>query len=238
MRLLTASLLLLPLVWINAAMALDANEEAYADAPPTRFLVYSVTWQPTFCKMKPTTAGCEQPPQRFLTHGIWPYSESIGKYTNRHPQFCTRSPACEEGKACAMSEDDIDKVLANADLRALVPSDPAGMFAHEWKKHGTCSGQTMEQYFQNFVTFRKAVTFANEAAFKQTIGRETMFSDIRKAFPANTAFRCYKDATGNQYLHEVFYLIDNQGEPYLKEHNLQIGVQCAEQNTWIPRGKL
>jgi len=44
MRLLTASLLLFSFAWINTAMALDPNEQADA--------VYSVTWHPTFCKMR------------------------------------------------------------------------------------------------------------------------------------------------------------------------------------------
>lgn len=236
MRLITTLLLLLVIAAPNNAAALDANEEAYVDAPPTRFLVYSVTWQPTFCKMRPDTIGCNSAPQRFLTHGIWPYSESIGDRTNRHPQFCTSSPACADGEACSMGADDMNKVLANKSLRDLVTSDPKGMFAHEWKKHGTCSGKSMQSYFEDFVDLRKAVVIEDQAAFDSMIGHATDFSDIRKVFPANTAFRCYKDASGEQFLHEVFYLIDNQGQPYLEEKNLQIGIQCGEQKTWIPSG--
>ncbi|HCV41173.1 MAG TPA: hypothetical protein DGQ94_21160 [Pseudomonas sp.] len=145
MRLLIAILLLLTTAWANSAVALDANEDAYVDAPPTRYLVYAVTWQPTFCRMRPTTAGCAQPPQRFMTHGVWPYSEGIGDRTNRHPQFCTTSPACNK-EACAMGDEDMKAVLSNGPLRALVTREPEGMFAHEWKKHGTCAGKTMQSY--------------------------------------------------------------------------------------------
>ncbi|MFJ4068091.1 hypothetical protein ACIPW4_22715 [Pseudomonas sp. NPDC089996] len=235
MRLLMTISLLLTMAWTDHAAALDANEEAYADAPPALFQVYAVTWQPTFCKMRPATAGCEKPPQRFLTHGIWPYSESIGNRTNRHPQFCTTSRYCE-GKACEIKEGDIDDILTNEELRKWVTHDPRGLFAHEWKKHGTCSGKTMQVYFEDFVKFRKVVVIEDRAAFERMIGHATDFTEIRKVFPANTAFRCYKDAAGEQYLHEVFYLIDSQGQPYLDEKNLQIGVQCAGQKTWIPRG--
>jgi len=251
MRLLTAISLLLTTAWATSAVALDANEEAYVDAPPTRFLVYSVTWQPTFCKKSPSTAGCDHPPQRFMTHGIWPYSESIGDRTNRHPQFCTKAYACKDGSACAEGDGDMKSVLSNDSLRALVTREPEGMLAHEWKKHGTCSGKTMQSYFQDFVKFRKVVTIKGEGdpdyqgdqgdqvAFDRMVGNATDFSEIRKVFPANTAFRCYKDtADGKQYLHEVFYLIDGEGQPYEQEENLQIGVQCAEQKTWIPRGML
>lgn len=236
MRTLLGFLLLLTILSANHSMALDANEEAYVNSPPAKYLVYAVTWQPTFCKMRPTTHGCEQPPQRLLTHGIWPYSESIGDRTNRHPQFCTTSPACEAEDACAMGDGDMAAVLSNEPLRALVTRDPQGMFDHEWKKHGTCSDRTMQAYFEDFVNLRKAVIITDQAAFDSMIGRATDFADIRKVFPANTAFRCYKDANGEQYLHEVFYLIDPQGQPYLQEKNLQIGTRCDERKTWIPRG--
>lgn len=150
-----------------------------------------------------------------------------------------------------MGDEDMKAVLSNGPLRALVTREPEGMFAHEWKKHGTCSGKTMQSYFQDFVDLRKVVVIkgegdpdyqrnqGNQEAFDRMVGRETDFSEIRKVFPANTAFRCYKDAEdGKQYLHEVFYLIDSQGQPYEQEESLQIGVQCAEQKTWIPRGIL
>lgn len=230
-------LLLLTSFWGTHAAALDANEEAGADAPPAQFLVYSVTWQPTFCIMRPMTGGCDQVPQAFLTHGIWPYSASVGDRTNRHPQFCSTSPSCK-GEACAMSESDMKHVLANEALRKLVTRDPEGMFAHEWRKHGTCSGKTVQRYFQDFVDLRKSVVIENPAKFDSMIGRATPFAKIRKVFPANTAFRCYRDHKGEQYLHEVFYLVDEGGHPYEQEKNLQIGVQCAEQDTRIPRGAL
>nr|WP_314482090.1 hypothetical protein [uncultured Pseudomonas sp.] len=238
MHQLTTCLLLISLAWANATMALEPYEEVDADASSTRFLVYAVTWQPTSCKTVPMKAGCDQPPQRFLTHGLWPYSESVGDRTNRHPQYCTQSPACDDGSACAMSDGDREAVLSNAHLRALAPGHPAEMLAHQWEKHGTCSGKTMQQYFQDFVDLRRVVIFKDESAFERMIGQATAFSEIRKVFPANTAFRCHQDAHGEQYLHEVFYLIDHKGEPYLDESHLQTGSQCAERTTWIPRGKV
>ncbi|UFH50971.1 ribonuclease T2 family protein [Pseudomonas sp. KNUC1026] len=134
-----------------------------------------------------------------MTHDLWPYSGSDGERTDRPPQFCTTSPACNGEEACAMTDTDLNAVLEKKPLQALVTAKPGGMFKHEWRKHGTCSGK-------------------------------------RKVFPDNTAFRCYRDASGKQYLHEVFYLIDEHGKPYLEEHNLHIGVQCLDQETAIVRG--
>ncbi len=45
-----------------------------------------------------------------------------------------------------MGDEDMKAVLSNGPLRALVTREPEGMFAHEWKKHGTCAGKTMQSY--------------------------------------------------------------------------------------------
>ena len=224
------------LAFIGNAWGLDANEAAGPDQNvfKTDFLVYSFTWQPTFCIMKPTTPGCEQPPQRLLSHGIWPYSKSEGEVTNRHPQFCTTSPACDK-EACAMPPDEMTAVLDNKPLRALVTKEPQGMFAHEWRKHGTCSGKTMQAYFQDMVKFAGVAKFKDQEAFNALVGSEAPFSRIRNTFPDNTAFRCFKK-DNVQFLHEVFYLIDANGEPYHGEKSLQIGIRCNEEQTRIPKG--
>nr|WP_314874061.1 hypothetical protein [uncultured Pseudomonas sp.] len=236
MRMLTTFFILMLLTSTSLAQPLDANEQAYPNGSSANFLVYAVTWQPTFCLMSPYTPGCNAAPQRFLTHGVWPYSNSTNEYTNRHPQFCTNSPACQGADTCEVAAEELSKALANEDLRAWVTRDPERMFAHEWSKHGTCSGRTVEDYFQSFVDLRKAVVIDDPDAFDGMIGTATDFARIREVFPVNTAFRCYKNEKGEQYLHEVFYLIDAQGQPYLQEKRLQIGIQCEERKTWIPRG--
>lgn len=237
MRRLAILLILSSLILPGEVLALNDNEEAAANEPPAEFLVYAVTWQPTFCVMKPETPGCDRPPQRFLTHGIWPYSPSTDTYTNRHPQFCTSSPGCQGAKeACDIGADDMQTVLSNPTLRALVTKEPEGMFRHEWKKHGTCSGKTKQAYFQDLVTLRPVVMFKHDR-FESMIGEASEFSEIRKAFPTNTAFRCYRNSDGEQYLHEVFYLIKGDGQPYLPARPVEIGVQCLEQKTLIPGGK-
>lgn len=257
MRMLTAILFMVAIIGANVVFALDDNEEIVEEREPFNFLVYSVTWQPTFCLMKSTTEGCDSPPQRFLSHGIWPYSKSESesehkarckapiesgttcepRRTNRHPQFCTTSPSCDDNDACPMGEKDMEEVLANADLRNLVTREPRGMFAHEWRKHGTCSGKSMMAYFNDLVDLRKKVTVdENDPAFQKMIGKETLFSLIREVFPDNTSFRCHPTKDGKQYLHEVFYLLDREGSPYLQEQSLQIGRPCEEKMTLIPPG--
>ncbi|WP_411384097.1 ribonuclease T2 family protein [Pseudomonas sp. L7] len=241
MKKLLASLALLA---ATNAWAMDANEEAGPSPSefPTDFLVYSVTWQPSFCEMeklrKPQdkwAAGCENAPQAFLTHGIWPYSKSIEPKNNRHPQFCEALSKCT-GKECTISDEQMQAVLKIPKLANMVTQRPEGMFRHEWSKHGSCSGQELHSYFADFVNLRTVVKY-DPSKFNQMIGKDTPFAEIKSAFPENTSFRCYQEQ-GKQYLHEVFYLIDRQGNPYNGEKNLQIGVACNDKApTHIPGGK-
>ncbi len=218
----------------GAVFALDTNEEITPAEAAYQYLVYSVTWQPSFCKLKPDTAGCDKPPAKFLTHGIWPYNNSSANKTNRHPAFCNTAPSCELGKECEISNSTLEKIASRPDIAALVPTNPQGMFKHEWKKHGTCSGKTEENYFNDIVTLRKAVSY-NEAMFAAWVGRSVEFDELKAAFQSNVSFRCFV-LDDKQYLHEVFYQINDDGTPYVNDAALQIGIACKSQETVIPGG--
>lgn len=214
------------------ALALDANEEIVPDTEKPEFLVYAATWQPSFCAKQSQVAGCDAPPSAFLAHGIWPYNKSTEQKNNRHPQNCTNSTACN-GDACPMSDAAMQAVLDNQKIRDLVTKEPKGMFAHEWKKHGTCSGKSMQAYFEELANLYPDVVKYDKSMFNAWVGKGAEFADIKKAFPANTSFRCLVH-NEQQYLHEAFYLIDNTGKPYTEEKNLQIGIACQDKYTLIP----
>ncbi|PYB73570.1 MULTISPECIES: ribonuclease T2 family protein [Pseudomonas] len=223
---------------LNHAWGEDLNERAGPSLKdfPVDFLVYSVTWQPSFCLMNPKMPGCNSPPNAFLSHGIWPYSKSEGgasPITNRHPQFCEAPSGCT-GKACVISDEEMNEIMTIPRLAKLVTSNPEGMFRHEWRKHGTCYGGTIKDYFSDLVSLRKVVSYDKEKLSK-LIGTEASFTVIKDAFPKNTAFRCYQ-SEGKQYLHEVFYLIDRTGNPYILESPLQIGIACNKVPTLMPPG--
>ncbi|PWB31501.1 ribonuclease [Pseudomonas sp. SDI] len=233
---LTGYVLLLSLSSCTTAFALDDNEEITDASTSNDYLVYSVTWQPSFCVLKPATPGCATPPAAFLTHGIWPYNKSTAEKTNRHPQFCNTAPSCQAGTTCEISAEHLTAITTDPQIARLVTADPAGMFKHEWKKHGTCSGKLDTDYFQDIVKLRKVVKFKNnqrEQAFNTWVGGSVDFATLKEAFPSNTSFRCFvKD--DKQYLHEVFYLITADGQPYENDPTLQIGITCQQQPTFIP----
>ena len=93
------------------------------------FYVMSLSWSPGFCA---TPAGHNDDtqcgPQRhfgFVLHGLWPQFEERG-----WPQDCSVEP--------------LDRAVAESMLE-IMPS--ARLVSHEWRKHGTCSGLSAKEYF-------------------------------------------------------------------------------------------
>ncbi|RMT96341.1 hypothetical protein ALP39_01425 [Pseudomonas marginalis pv. marginalis] len=223
------------LIVSGAVWALDNNEEITPSDAGFQYWIYSVTWQPSFCVLKPETAGCEAPPEKFLTHGIWPYNRSTPEKTNRHPAFCNTAPGCEQGKECEISPGNLEQIAHEPAIAELVTVNPEGMFKHEWKKHGTCSGKAPQAYFNDIVRLRPVVQY-DQAKFAAWVGASVMFEELTSAFPANVSYRCFvKDE--KQYLHEVFYSVSPDGAAYDGDAALQIGIPCKDQQTFIPAGK-
>ncbi len=113
---------------LNAAPALsrDTNKAGVFD-----YFTLSLSWSPTYCGT-PAGAGDHQqcsPGRRyaFVVHGLWP------QYDRGWPESC---PSAETW----VSEEVIDSMLD------IMPSKK--LIIHEWKKHGTCSGVSMADYFR------------------------------------------------------------------------------------------
>jgi ribonuclease T2 len=92
-----------------------------------------LSWSPEFCHGKPSAAQCKQH-RNFVLHGLWPQNND-GSY----PASCkTTQPA----------PTDLSKI------KQIMPSD---IVAHEWQKHGTCSGLSGDEYFRLAETLFESV---------------------------------------------------------------------------------
>ncbi len=103
------------------------------------FYVLSLSWAPGFCA---TPAGQRDPqecgPQRhlaFVLHGLWPQYEQKG-----WPENC--------------STETVDDQTVESMLR-IMPSPH--LVEHEWARHGTCSGLTPKEYFEEATDAYEAV---------------------------------------------------------------------------------
>lgn len=131
---------------------ISANSHPTDNTKEAEFYVMAMSYQPEFCDLheKYHYDGCEKPNNlwRFnLTiHGLWPQYKN-GKW----PQFC------EFGE-----EEDLQKVIDSIGLDTFklywpnVKSSSTNGYSldfwkHEWEKHGTCSGMSQLQYFEEAI---------------------------------------------------------------------------------------
>jgi ribonuclease T2 len=99
---------------------------AQENASPGAFDFYLLTlsWSPEYCVTHPSAAECAAHPA-FVLHGLWPQNND-GSY----PENCSNAPG-----------------PTNPGQYSDIYPD-AGLLAHEWKTHGTCSGLAADAYFQ------------------------------------------------------------------------------------------
>ncbi|WP_035690714.1 ribonuclease T2 family protein [Azospirillum halopraeferens] len=115
-----------------AVMLGAATASAQTRGRPGEFDYYllSLSWSPAFCARQDEGASPEQcgADKRFgfIIHGLWPQHDSGG-----YPERCASSRRVPEAVVDAMMP--------------VMPSVP--LITHQWRKHGTCSGLDVEEYF-------------------------------------------------------------------------------------------
>lgn len=129
------------------------------------FYVLSLSWSPSYCQAEGASANrgqcARRDPLGFVVHGLWP------QFERGFPDHCaSRQP------------DRVPDDLVRR-YRDLLPS--AGLMGHQWRKHGTCSGLSQEDYFSVTRSARERVTVpANlDGAAEPVLPR-----DIEKRFMA------------------------------------------------------
>ena len=93
--------------------------------------VLSLSWSPTYCETSEGEDDRQQcaPGKRFafVVHGLWP------QYTRGWPEYCA-------GREQWVPDPIIDGMLDVMPSKSLI--------IHEWKKHGSCSGVSVADYFR------------------------------------------------------------------------------------------
>jgi ribonuclease T2 len=95
------------------------------------YFVLSLSWSPTYCDGPEARDDHQQcaPGKRFafVVHGLWP------QYHEGWPEYCA-------ARESWVSQQVIDGMLD------IMPSKR--LIIHEWKKHGSCSGLSIADYFR------------------------------------------------------------------------------------------
>ncbi|HEV2468829.1 MAG TPA: ribonuclease T2 [Candidatus Sulfotelmatobacter sp.] len=125
-RPLIALLLLFALIAVAAGSSKHRHSNHASQGTPGVFDYYLLTlsWSPEFCYSHPQKPECQSGHHGFVVHGLWP------QYVQGYPENCSTAAG-----------------LANpAAMEDIMPD--AGLVAHEWTTHGTCSGLDAEAYFK------------------------------------------------------------------------------------------
>ena len=169
------------------------------------FYVMSLSWSPGFCA---TPAGQRDDmqcgPQRhfsFVLHGLWPQYEERG-----WPQDC--------------STDRVDDTV----VQGMLPIMPSTRLVHhEWSKHGTCSGLSAKEYFEEATEAFGEVKIpeAYRAPMKTiTVNPDQVRRDFAAANPKFGGDAFVVTCTGNgRFLQEVRACLtkDLEGRPCNRE---------------------
>jgi ribonuclease T2 len=104
------------------------------------FYVLALSWSPGFCELEGNSKKREQCAEGgqkgFVVHGLWPQKErGFPSDCSAQTRFITRK--------------DIE-VAAK-----IFPSE--GLARHQWRKHGTCSGNSPSSYFADVKAARDAI---------------------------------------------------------------------------------
>jgi len=108
------------------------RREGGSAAAPGDFDYYllSLSWAPDFCAQPNVPKNDRECGTGrhvgFVVHGLWPQVDA-----GRSPQECA--------PARPVAQDIVNRMLA------YIPAE--GLIQHEWKNHGTCSGLSTAQYF-------------------------------------------------------------------------------------------
>jgi ribonuclease T2 len=96
---------------------------------PFDYYVMSLSWSPEYCatNSNPDSTQCGERRYSLVVHGLWPQYENGG-----FPADCSA--------ATVVPSAIVDSMLD------IMPSKK--LIQHEWEKHGTCSGLSVEKYFQ------------------------------------------------------------------------------------------
>lgn len=98
------------------------------------YYLLNLSWSPEFCYSHQDAPECASH-FTFVLHGLWPQNTN-GSY----PENCSNAP----GPADPSS------------FRDIYPDQ--GLLQHEWQTHGTCSGLTADDFFNNARTAYRSIT--------------------------------------------------------------------------------
>ncbi|MBN2722313.1 MAG: hypothetical protein JXQ77_05790, partial [Campylobacterales bacterium] len=143
--------------------------------------ILSLSWHDAFCETHRNKKECQRglfgnKDHGFVLHGLWPQPKNraycgvdkkiVGMDRNRQ---WSRLPELSLSQKTKQG------------LYDVMPAAVSGLAKHEWIKHGTCSGMSMDEYFTRSVNYTKQFNSSALAAYiNANRGKRVILKDIKK----------------------------------------------------------
>ncbi len=118
----------------NLSAASDRTHPRVATGSGFDFYLLNLSWSPEFCYSHASAPECASH-ATFVLHGLWPQNND-GSY----PEKCSTAAGPSDPSA----------------FKDIYPD--AGLLEHEWSTHGTCSGLSADDFFNNARTAYRSIT--------------------------------------------------------------------------------
>jgi ribonuclease T2 len=161
------------------------------------FYALAMSWSPDFCAGRGGNDSEQCGPGRnhgFVLHGLWP------QYQKGFPQYCSSVPFPSQLKR---------------EFPGLFPNDR--LYAHEWRRHGTCSGLSPREYLAAAQKLKRAAPLPpryrnlHEPVRTTTAALKKEFKALDASLPDNgVAVFC---SGSGRFLKEIFLCYNRQGKP-------------------------
>lgn len=188
---------------------------------PFDYYVLALSWSPTFCRSNASNANRRQcnsaTKYGFIVHGLWPQYEKRG-----WPEFCDTPHTLDTATRDAILD--------------LIPSK--SLVAHQWEKHGACTGLSPREFFATLRAARAQFTlpFPNPLATPvtdispQEIKRK--FSTANTALPLDALRIACTTNTTPAALREVRICLDKDLNP--RKCSASVGTGCRDARISLP----
>lgn len=160
------------------------------------YYVMSLSWSPEYCASSnnPDTNQCGERRYSLVVHGLWPQYDNGG-----FPETCS----AERAVPTAIVDSMLD----------IMPSKT--LIQHEWDKHGTCSGLSVDKYFQLTRQIYNSIAIPNK--YKQPTDYimtsiKGLESDLIAVNPTLDGSKIAIDCKG-RYLQEILVCYDKNNQP-------------------------
>jgi ribonuclease T2 len=160
------------------------------------YYVMSLSWSPQYCATSddPDENQCGARRYSLVVHGLWPQYDNGG-----FPQSCSAERAVPQAIVDSMLD--------------IMPSKT--LIQHEWDKHGTCSGLSVENYFKLTRQIYNTISIPNKykqpADYIITNVRD-LESDLIGLNPNLDGSKIAVDCTG-RFLQEIRVCYDKNNQP-------------------------